>query len=196
METEVDKWINFLKPENLKGNLISCALFIAIYESLKDYIIEEVKSFYCNGFVDQEFTYSAEYRTDVLERNPSPFFATLYWLKDQGAINDNEIELVQKLKKYRNRLSHEMMQLVFDAAFDDFPENLSSLMALRIKIERWWVINIEIPTSPDIDSTIDINEESIQTSSQILYRVIMDILSGDEETANYYYREFSKKKMK
>jgi hypothetical protein len=49
MANEFDKWIEFLKPENLKGNLISCSLYIATYKSFKDYVIEEVNFFLIRG---------------------------------------------------------------------------------------------------------------------------------------------------
>ena len=58
------------------------------------------------------------------------------------------------------------------------------------------MVGIEIPTNPDFHATDDVSENDIQTSSEILYKIILDILSGNEETSNYYYKEFLKHKAK
>jgi len=42
-------------------------------------------------------------------------------------------------------------------------------------------MNIEIPTNPDFDSSIEIKEDDITTSSQIFNQLIFDMLSGDEK---------------
>lgn len=194
MKNNLDKWIEFLKPENLKGNLISCSLYIATFESFKDYIIEEVKFFFNTGFREDEFKFSSDYKTKVLNKNKSVLTATFLWLKDQGAIENSTIEEFELLRKYRNKLAHEMMELLFEGNLAELPENFSKLLEIRIKIEKWWTLNIEIPTNPSFDSSTKIKEEDIQTSSQIINKIIMDILTGDETTSNYYYKEFLRQK--
>jgi hypothetical protein len=196
MANEFDKWIEFLKPENLKGNLISCSLYIATYESFKDYVIDEVKFFFNTGFTGDEFIFSPRYKTSVLDKNKSVLAASLLWLKEQEAISEADIDSFEDLRKYRNKLAHKMIDLLFEGSFDDFPQNLAALINLRVKIEKWWVLNIEIPTNPDFHATDDVSENDIQTSSEILYKIILDILSGDEEASNYYYKEFLKHKEK
>src|ERR1700679_2137356 len=120
MPTNFEKWANFLNPDNLKGNLMNCSLYIAVFESFNDYVVEEVRMFFNNGFKDGEFTFSPSYTTDVLNRNRSPLIATLMWLQEQGAISDNDLALFEKLKKYRNKLAHEMIELLFEGYFADF----------------------------------------------------------------------------
>jgi hypothetical protein len=46
----LEKLINFANPDILKGNLICCSLYMAFYETTKDYIINQPKSFFTNGF--------------------------------------------------------------------------------------------------------------------------------------------------
>jgi hypothetical protein len=45
-----DSWKRFLKPENLKSNMIILSLFVTSYEILKDSIIGRIREFYTNGF--------------------------------------------------------------------------------------------------------------------------------------------------
>lgn len=192
MKENFDQWVEFLKPENLKGNLISCALFIANFESFKENTTETIKSLYNTGFDGQELTYSPNYQTEVLIRNPSPLKATLLWLKAQDAIDDEDLNKYEEVKRYRNELAHQMLNLLFEG-LEAFGEKYSALITLQIKIDRWWLLNIEIPTNPDFDDT-KIDEAGVMTASEIRHKLMLDILTGDDETANYYYKEFIKHK--
>lgn len=192
MENNFDKWIAFLYPEKLKDNLIFCFLFIAVYESFKDYVVEEVKFFFHMGADQTGDIFSSRYKTSVLDKDKNTLNATLLWLLELGAIGESDIERFQEIRKHRNRLTHEMMECLLEGMPKELPECLADLFTLRIKIEKWWVLNIEIPTNPDYDSSSDIREEDIMTSSQIIYRIIMDMLSGDNQAAAFYRDEFIK----
>lgn len=188
----IDKWLKFLDPENLKGNLMLSSLYIASFESFKDYVIQEVKFFFNNGFVDGEYIFDSKYKSHVTAKNKSPVKASLLWLEEMGATNQNDIRLYDELRQYRNKLSHELMDLLFEGLPEELPSKFAKLIELRIKIEKWWILNIEIPTNPDFDSEEVINEEGIMTSAQMFYRLFMDMLSGDEKTASYYKNEFKR----
>jgi len=192
-QENIDKWLKFLDPENLKGNLMFSSLFIASFEAFKDYVVEEVKFFFNNGFSKGEFTFSEEYNTKVKALDKSILKATLLWLKDLDAIDDNDIQTCDELRQYRNKLSHELMTLLFDGLPKELPEKFAQLITLRVKIEKWWLMNIEIPTNPDFDATTEVKEEDIMTSSQMFNQLIFDMLSGDEKRASYYQNEFKQR---
>jgi len=84
------------------------------------------------------------------------------------------------------------MTLLFECLPEELPEKFINLIQLKIKIEKWWLLNIEIPSDSDFDSIPEIKEEDILTSSQIFNQIIFDMLSGDEKKATYYYNEFKK----
>ncbi|WOK09360.1 hypothetical protein RT717_11990 [Imperialibacter roseus] len=192
-EDELNKWLKFLDPENLKGNLVFSSLFIASFEAFKDHTIETVKFFFNTGFINGEYTFSDTYEKDVKSKDKSVLKATLLWLKDMGAITTEDIAKVDELRQYRNKLSHELMALLFEGLPQEFPEKLADLILLRVKIEKWWTLNIEIPTNPDFDSEEEISEKDILTPSQIFHQLVFDMLSGDEKTAHYYQEEFKKR---
>jgi hypothetical protein len=188
----IDKWIKFLDPENLKGNLIFSSLYIASFEAFKDYVVEEVKFFYNTGFTGDEFTFDPKYETTVKAKDKSIVKATLLWLQESGAVTSEDIEQFDELRQYRNKLSHELITLLFEGLPEELPEKFSKLIELRVKIEKWWLLNIEIPTNPDFDNAGEIKEDEIMTSSQIFNRLVFDMLSGDEKKASYYKNEFEK----
>lgn len=188
-KSNTKKWINFLDPNNLKDKLIFSSLYIATFESFKDYIVEEVKFFFNTGFSSNEFTFSDNYKTAVLLKDKSVLKATIFWLKDCGAIEEKDIETFDELRTYRNKLSHELMELLFDGLSEDLPEKFIQLIKLRIKVEKWWILNIEIPTNSEFNPHTEILEEDIVTSSQMFNHIIFDMLSGDEKKANRYMNE-------
>lgn len=192
-QENIDKWLKFLDPENLKGNLMFSSLFIASFEAFKDYVVEEVKFFFNSGFSDGEFTFSEDYNTKVKALDKSLLKATLLWLKDLDAIDDNDIQTYNELRQYRNKLSHELMTLLFEGLPKELPEKFAQLITLRVKIEKWWIMNIEIPTNPDFDATTEVKEEDIMTSSQMFNQLIFDMLSGDEKRASYYQNKFKQR---
>lgn len=186
----IDKWLKFLDPENFKENLMISSLFIASFESFKDYVIHEVKFFFNSGFSDGEYIFDPKYNTHVLSKDKSPIKASLLWLEESGAISLNDISEYEELRQYRNQLSHELMDLLYEGLPEELPSKLVKLIELRIKIEKWWVLNVEIPTNPDFEFEGEITEEDIMTSSQMFFRLIMDMLSGDEKQASYYKNQF------
>ena len=133
-----------------------------------------------------------KYNTDVKSKDKSVVKASLLWFREMEAINDNDLSLFDELRQYRNKLTHELMTLLFEGLPDELPVKFTQLIELRVKIEKWWILNIEIPTNPDFDSEQEILEDGIITSSQIFNQLILDMLSGDEKKASYYKNEFLK----
>jgi hypothetical protein len=191
--TNHDKWANFLKPETLKSNLINCAFYITLFESFKDYIVSSVKDFYMIGFHETGYKYNSEYSKKVLSKNKSELYASLEWFKESEVIDENDLSNFERQKKLRNKLAHDMMTCLFENDFDDYVENLIGLMSLRVKIEKWWIINVEIPTNSDFDN-VEIDEIDVSTGSELLNKIMVDILTGKEDEANFYYNEFLKVK--
>ncbi|WP_439474807.1 hypothetical protein [Algoriphagus formosus] len=187
-----DKWLKFLDPENLKDNLIFSSLFIASFEAFKDHIVEEVKSFFSTGFNEDGLIISENYSKSVGNLAKSKVKASLLWLKESGAIESQDLDIFNDLLLYRNKLAHELMDLLFEGLPQELPEKFTQLIKLKIKIEKWWIVNFEIPTNPDFDYKPEIKEEDIITPTQIFNQLIFDMLSGDEKRASYYKNEFKK----
>lgn len=190
----IDKWIKFLHPENLKDNLMFSSLYIATFESFKDYVIDEVKFFFHVGFSEGKDSFDPRYIESVKSKDTKYIDnASLLWLIEIEAISTEDFELYKELRQYRNKLSHELMTLLFEGLPEQLPEKFHQLIQLRTKIEKWWILNIEIPTSYDFASDKEITENDIFTSSQMFNQLIFDMLSGDEKKATYYRDEFIKK---
>ncbi len=75
----------------------------------------------------------------------------------------------------------------------DFANRFNGMVALLDKIERWWIINVEIPTNPVFDRKRDeIDESGIVPGPILSLQMMFDIALGSDETAKFYINEFKK----
>ena len=66
------------------------------------------------------------------------------------------------------------------------------MIDLLHKIEKWWILNVEIPTNPDLDR-MEISEEGIVPGQIMTLRLLLDIALGAENESKFYYNEFIKR---
>jgi hypothetical protein len=189
-----EKLLRSLDPAYLKDNLMASSLYIALFESFKDYVVETLKMFYFRGYKDGKIILSADYGSEVEGFSPKhPPMAALKWLEERGAIDADDLAHYDRLRQFRNELVHKLLDRLFEGMPEDLPSNTVALLALRIKIEKWWILNIEIPTSGDYDADHDIDEDKITTGTEMMSQMIFDMLSDDERRANFYKDELAKK---
>ena len=182
-------WERFLKPENLKANLIILSLFITSYEILKDSIIARIRNFYTNGFNEKGWIIDKEYQTKVKSLNKSLLSASLEWLKNMKAIDDNDIEEFNEIKKCRNELAHEIVNFITKGSTINPLPLFPKMINLLEKIEKWWILNVEIKLNPNLNDK-EIDEKGIVPGPIIMLRVLMDIALGNEKESRFYYNGF------
>jgi hypothetical protein len=186
------EWERFLDPKELRPNLILASLYIAAFEILKNSIIDRIRDFYTRGFDENGWIIAPEYKEQVLSKG-SVIFASLEWLKESQAINDDDIEKFKKAKECRNLLAHEITKFLAKGLPPEFPERFNDMITLVGKIERWWIVNVEIPTDPDLaEKAGEIDESGIVPGPIMSLRMMIDVALGSDETANYYINGFKK----
>lgn len=153
-------WERFLSPESLRRNLIIASIFISAFEILKDSIVEHIRFFYVTGFDQSGYRIDPKYETEVVARNKSPVFASLSWLKNHDAIDENDITAFEKVRDCRNDIVHELPHILAEGISSDRVALFSEMVRLLKKIETWWIVNVEIPTNPDYDGK-EIDEAEI-----------------------------------
>ena len=163
MENNIqENWERFLNPNELRSNMILAAIYIAAFEILKNSIIERIRDFYITGFDTNDWIVDPKYKESVLSRNKSPLYASLNWLKESKVITDEDIKVVNKVKETRNLLAHEITKMLAEGLPSNFVERFDELVFLLDKIEKWWIVNVEIPINPDLAGMEDeIDEDEI-----------------------------------
>ncbi|WP_116522024.1 hypothetical protein [Achromobacter insuavis] len=173
-------WERFLDPDVVRPSLFLATMFIAAFEILRDSVVDDVRGFYISGFGEDGSIVDSEYRSKVLSRNNSPLYASLGWLREHGAINEDDLEKFEQLKKTRNLLAHELFGVVSGQVESAHEQQFDDLIALLRKIGVWWVINVEIPTNPDFAGN-DIKEEDIVPGAVLTLEMLIQVASGNTE---------------
>jgi hypothetical protein len=184
-------WQEFLNPDVLRQNFILASIYVAYYEILKESIVGRPKEFFATQWTKNGPNISEQYKSEVLIRNKSSLYASLSWLKENGVINNFDLEKFEHVKTCRNELAHELKNLITKGIELRYVKAFRDLIALLNKIEVWWIINVEIPTD-EAFSDMEINESHIVPGSILMLQVILDVALGDEDRSKFYYQEFTK----
>lgn len=192
-ENNQTQWERFLDPEILRPNLILASVYIAAFEVLENSIIEHIRDFHISGYDGKEWIVLPEYRENVLSKNKSPTYASLKWLKESGAISDGDIKKFDEIKEYRNLLAHELARMLEEGLPSDFVDRFNDMIGLLDKIEKWWIINVEIPANPAFNDRFGkIDEKGIVPGRVMSLRVLIAVALGSDEEAKHYLNLYRK----
>lgn len=190
----IQQWKNVLDKDILKGSVNIIALYITVYELLEDTIISRPKDFYT--IVEFDDRAKQEYEQKVLalyDKEACPglntknkvLIASLLWFKNNGAIDDHDIQVFIESRKLRNKITHEMYGTIVDGG-SAIVEQFALLYCLFCKIERWWIIEIEVSITDEIPADAEIDVNGVMSGNMIVLNVIMDILLND---SNIHFKE-------
>lgn len=191
MSNTADKWERFLDPDVLRPSLFLATMFITTFEILRDRIVDDIRSFYINGFNEHGPTVGPEYQSSVLAKHKSPLYASLQWLHENGAIDDGDLVTFEKLKNTRNLLAHQLFAVVTGQVESEHEVQFDALVALLRKIGVWWVVNVEIPTSPDFNGQ-EIDEAGIVPGAVLSLQMLIEVASGNTELLEHWRKERAK----
>ena len=184
-EDEVyDKLRSIFDPETLRLNLTTASMFIAVYESFKSLIVSNVKYFYCTGF-DGDTELFDGYEENVLSKVKSKknrqIRATLLWLKNNGAMSEDDIRKFKEFTDLRNRIGHSLLDGLIDGLPEDIYDQYSDMVKLFDKVSRWWIVEVEVATG--IDSNIkDVAYDQVDSPLLAMIRIATDVaLTGNDE---------------
>lgn len=168
----------FFNPDILKQNLIIASLFIAVFDNFKANIIDKVKYFYFSGIkdgVEQFKDYEQDVLNKVKSKNNKQIKATLLWLKENEFITEAEEILFADFTNTRNKLAHEMNRMLIDGFSEEIYKLYAEMINLFSKIERKWIIDIEIPINPPDIPYEDINWDGITSINLEFIKIMTDI---------------------
>ncbi|MDU6546462.1 hypothetical protein [Anaerococcus vaginalis] len=194
MERDYEKILNVLDEKRLKPNIHFASLYVLYYECLKDSLIELPKSFFCNDTEIKDGNIivheSEEYKENVRKLDDHIENASFKWFIMVGAVSDEDYLSFNKLRKFRNKIVHELM-LCLSEGFSDYEvKYLVELIGIYRKIEKWWINEVEIPTSGDIHGPYD--SENVIGGQGLILEIIQDILINNGQDSKALLLEFLK----
>lgn len=180
--------------KRLKFNIHFASLYILYYECLKDSLIELPKSFFCNHteFKDGNIIVheSEEYKENVRNLDYHIENASFKWFIIVGAVSEADYFSFEKLRKFRNKIVHELL-FCLSKGFNKYEvKYLVELIEIYRKIEKWWINEVEIPTSGDIHGPYD--SENVISGQGLILEIIQDILINDGKDSEALLIEFFK----
>ncbi|MDD2199560.1 MAG: hypothetical protein PHE08_07540 [Bacteroidales bacterium] len=171
---------NFFDPEKLNSNLIFISLFIALYENFKFSIINHIKSFYLEDTKNNKDD-SEMYDNEVLKLSGKSknriIEGSLIWLKKNSVINDDDISNFIRLTDMRNKIVHEMMHTIAVGLPNEIYGLYTTMLDLYEKIEKWWIIEVEICINPDITENMrnSVKPDNIQPGSILITKIMSEV---------------------
>ena len=138
---------------------------------------------------------SAKYATEVLALDPKgkndALRGSIAWLRKMDAISVDDEVSIRSVSNARNELAHEMTGMLGGSKPPEFIDHFAMLMTLVQKIERWWIINVELATNPDFDGQ-EIDEDGIISGSSLVMQMLSQVALGAGDEAWELHRAFVK----
>jgi hypothetical protein len=157
---ELEKIFN---REMVRANLISASLYLLAYEILKYAIVDRSKSFLSSGTAAETKEYKAARSLHEYELQ-----AFCLWLKDSGAIDEQDIIAIQAIRKQRNDLAHYLTEHLLDTGPAIGVNDLALVLQVVRKIELWWLKEVEIPSNSDYDGNTFADEDLQSGTTTVL----------------------------
>ncbi|WP_157374227.1 hypothetical protein [Salipiger sp. CCB-MM3] len=182
-----NEWADFLNPSVLRTRFLHTGLFLVAHEMLLSAIKDRTHDFYSNTWTAVDgWKPSQAYREKVLSLDPKgkndPLRASIAWLRQSSAIDEQDETTIRELTEERNRLAHELRNVLSGTLKHDFEEYFPKLVALIAKIDRWWIINVELATDPHLMGR-EFDEDHVIPGSLMLLGVLEQVVLGDDEEA-------------
>lgn len=187
-------WEKFLNPQTLKNNLVKCSVYIVFFEKLKESIIEKIRDFYWTGYLDGKDIISDEYKKRFYKQGIDIFDESLNWLVENEAISNADKQKIIELKDHRNEIAHEMVNFITSIEKDVKESLLLECYEILSKIDKWWIIEVELPTNPE---SIQLDPESIDyggifSGNMVLLQLLYMVYTGNDKKLGEIYEKVMK----
>lgn len=179
----MDNWKNILDENILKTNINFAAVFVMNYECLKEFVIEQVRDFYSEHFyMDGDRIVCEEsnaYKEKVRALDKNLENASLKWFMDAEAITQEDYDRYQIIRKKRNDITHKLLKNLNEGFGEEVVQLFGDMMRIYNKLDKWWINEIEIPTSAD-DIPEDYDRNGVCGGQTLILSIINEIIFGNE----------------
>jgi hypothetical protein len=191
----VDQWEEFLNPETVRTKLISAGMFLIGHEMLIDSIKRHLVAFFATEWVNTGPRESQRYKDEVRgldpKRRDDALRGSIQWLRNMDAISADDEIAIERVTTSRNVVAHELAAMISGGRTTDFAQDFETLLHLVQKIEKWWMVNVELPTNPDHDEQ-EIDEDAIISGPSMIMQILGQVALGDQDKVWEFHREFRK----
>ncbi len=161
-----------LTKEELTRALAYVGLVLVAFELVKSLIVNPIKAFYANVTFGAGMPFKS-YEHDVLSRHKDHFEASLMYLRDfMQAINSADVDAIQRLRKHRNDLAHELVDRLHDLQIADHAPLFKGVDTALFKLSNHQAY-LEIGSDPEFQK-LGINWNTLKGHE---YLILEDVLA-------------------
>ena len=170
---------NQFQPATIRINLIRASLFLAAYEILRSEIVHRVRSFFVDEFDEAGSSNVIEYETHVLSLDSHLLEASCKWLISMDVLTSNDVCEIQNLRGIRNRIAHDLPNLLLSPAHDVARIHLDRIRHLVTVVGKFWG-SVAADLDPQFDN-VRVDYDGIQSGSSIILNYIIEVTNEDSE---------------
>lgn len=179
----MNDWIsNIFNEDLLKTNVCFASLFVLNFECLKEFVVNQVRYFYCDFEIKdgkELIKETPEYKKDVRDLHKQLDNASMKWFVDNNAISKEDYQSYQKMRQRRNDITHELLKNLSDGFSEEDAKLFGQMIVLYNKLDKWWINEIEIPTSGE-ELPGNYDENDVTGGQAIVLSAINEIILGDQ----------------
>ena len=176
------KWFdNIIDKGKLTDNLTFAGVFIAYFERLQQTTTEHLKGFFIDPGTNllKENQSSNSFKKHVLSLRKYTYDSVFQWFVNMNAIDEEDYKTISKARVRRNYIAHHMDEFLIKGKTEEDSTLFSQIIEIYRKLDRWWINEIEIPTSMDFDQ-----EEYDSSQVFSLESFILDIILASSTEQN------------
>ena len=163
----IEDIVKKIHPETIRSNLIRAGLVLAAWELIENEVEKKVRDFYIAGFDEKkQWIYSPDYETKVLDRHKYAFEASLLWLVDRDALDEDQADKIRAFREYRNKVGHEMPTILVEVGHDIDVVRIREMRDVIAALGQFWG-RIEVEIDPDLVGK-DVDYTKIQSGMLFL----------------------------
>lgn len=195
-----DQWEDFLNPDAVRRRFATAGLYLVAHEMLLASIKEPILEFFSNKWSKEKGWHLSDkympekYSREVLALDPKGKEDSLRgsskWLEKMEVIDANDLKIIEELTHARNIFAHELRNVVSAGEMPEFEKLFPKIVALVTKIDRWWVINVEMAVD-DQWADEEVDPQNVTPGTTLLLQVLERVALGEGEAAWELYRAFT-----
>jgi hypothetical protein len=167
-------------PENVRTNLIRAGLVLTAWELVENQVTGQTRHYFTFGFTwNGSWMDSSTYHANVLPRakKDHTFDASLSWLVEAGAVDEDQEKTLRAFRDYRNKIGHEMPRLLLEDGEDIDMGRIVEIQEILMELGRFW-ISIDCRENPDILPAG--GERHIHSGVELVMDYLVDTAQGTE----------------
>jgi len=189
------QWEDFLNPDVMRRRFATAGLYLVAHEMLLASIKEPILEFFSNKWSKEKgWHFSDKYRREVLALDPKrkedSLRGSIKWLEKMEVINADDLKIIEELTCARNIFAHELRNVISTGEMPEFEKLFPKIVALATKIDRWWVINVEMAVD-DQWADEEVDPQNVTPGTTLLLQVLERVALGEGEAAWELYRAFT-----